>query len=404
MQSGLHKILACGRRWGKTDVAAVSLLHDLTQLAKSRQLILAPTVTQAKLLFDRVLDLYEQWSEKTGKVVPVRLKTTPFPMLKLPGHWLQARSGVLGRFLRGEGATRIVVDEAAFVDEALISEVAFPMLATSHGSMSLISTPRGHNHFWRYFQLGKHGQRGFWSQQARTEDAPHISPNFLAMQRELLTDRAYRTEYEAEFVDLAGMVFDLERVNEACVDRLPECAGGPISIGVDWARYRDRTVVAFAQGHRDQCQVWGLEVISGLGWLRQIERVGNLLKRYSYTRVLCDATGVGDPALEMLQDFCFKHNLVHDIHPYVFTSSSKQALIENLIWTFEKGALKMLRDEELMREFEAYEYQGQAGVHAKFGARSGCHDDRITALALAVMGLPDLNHGPIGVGRARGYG
>ena len=41
------QVLACGRRWGKTDACAVKILHGLITLAKSQHLILAPTLDQS---------------------------------------------------------------------------------------------------------------------------------------------------------------------------------------------------------------------------------------------------------------------------------------------------------------------------------------------------------------------
>src|SRR5688572_18732598 len=198
------KVLACGRRWGKTDACAVAILASLFQPFPRKHVILAPTLDQATLLFDRTLDLLRSLFEQEGDDTKVKEKRTPYPRFEWNGHRVIARSGHLGRSLRGNEATDIVVDEAAFVPEELIAEVAMPMLATTGGSLTLISTPRGMNHFWRFFQMGQEpssNNLSVWSRRAPTSESPYISPGFLEMQRGLISERAFRVEYEAEFLD-----------------------------------------------------------------------------------------------------------------------------------------------------------------------------------------------------------
>ena len=190
-----YRVLACGRRWGKTDACAVALLAHLESRPVSRQLLLAPTLVQANLLFDRVVEL----ADALG--LEPKVKRTPHPAMTLGDRRLFARSGHVPRSLRGLGADHIVVDEAAFVQESLITDIALPMLATSHGRLTLLSTPMGKNHFWRFYRRGLEGEPDFWSAQAPSSDSPLVSTEFLALQRELLSERAFRVEYEAAFLD-----------------------------------------------------------------------------------------------------------------------------------------------------------------------------------------------------------
>ena len=58
------KVLACGRRWGKTDACAVQILSKLTDDKPRRQLIIAPTKAQAKMIYKRIVSLIKRLLNK----------------------------------------------------------------------------------------------------------------------------------------------------------------------------------------------------------------------------------------------------------------------------------------------------------------------------------------------------
>jgi len=247
----------------------------------------------------------------------------------------------------------------------------------------LISTPNGKNHFWRFFEMGRQGEHGVWSMRAPTSQSPLVKPEFLAVQRELISDRAYRVEYEAEFLDGAGQVFRTEAIEQCTVPELGPLTGPPWYVGIDWARYRDRTVIAVMCGDRDRAHLAHMEVMQGVSWPVQIERAAHLLNRFEGCRVLCDSTGVGDPVLEELRRAAPRVGLVG----LPFNQTVKQRLIDNLAWTLERGTLRMLPDPELLRELSHYSaVPTEHGV--RLSAPGGLHDDRVIALALAASMLP----------------
>ena len=118
--------------------------------------------------------------------------------------------------------------------EELITEIALPMLATTHGRLTLLSTPFGKNHFWRLFRRGADGQENFWSRTAPSWESPYVNADFLALQEELISERAYAVEYGAEFMDSAGAVFLTEELEAATMRTLPELEVDSVCIGVDF--------------------------------------------------------------------------------------------------------------------------------------------------------------------------
>ncbi len=380
----LFKVLACGRRWGKTDACAVQALNALLG-ERRRVLIAAPTQAQSRLLFDRCLDLIGALG------IDVRAKTTPHPVAHVGESRIAARSGFVGSHLRGDEATDIIIDEAAYVPEALITEVAMPMLATTNGTLTLLSTPRGQNHFWKFFKWGQDGEHGIWSRAGPTSENPMVAPSFLDMQRELISDRAFRTEYLAEFIDVAGQVFKASSIDACQTRSVDSCENQPISVGIDWARYTDYTAVALIAGTWPNARLVALERWNGLGWREQVARVAEIVRDYPGAQIASDATGVGDPALELLRDQLPNAR----IKAVVFTNTVKAELIDGLAFAIETAELAIPPHQELLRELHHFTARQSDSGRTIYGARQGYHDDLVIALSLAASLVPRAYHAPI---------
>lgn len=381
------RVLACGRRWGKTEAGSADIVRRIYEGKTSRQLAVAPTLEQVRLVFERV-----KWMLAMVGVAFTAVQT-PHPTIRVYEggnrkgsviHVVDARSGYEADYLRGRGADHVLIDEAAFVPESLIIEVAMPMLATTEGRMTLISTPRGRNHFYRFFLMGVRGESGFWSRSAPSWENPLVSGDYLRLQREILTDRAFRTEYGAEFLDSASSVFSSEALDFAL--QADPVSSGPVVLGVDWARYRDFTAVVCVRGTRQRAEVQWVQQWNRARWIESVHRVAELACATEATRVICDTTGVGDAVTEELR--LLLPSVA--IEGFVFTRRSKTDLIENLVWLLERGKLRLLGESSLLRQLEHFEVVlDERGV--RYGGGGGYGDDLVCALALACWGLSSLS-------------
>ncbi|BCW96524.1 MAG: terminase family protein [Fimbriimonadales bacterium] len=375
------RVLACGRRWGKTEVIAAEIARTLLSDAPRAVLLVAPSQEQALLGFERTLEFLQR-----AGVRPI-VRRTPAPTLTLGGSRLWARAAARGgMFLRGRKAHLIVVDEAAYVPESVVAEVLAPMLADTGGRLALISTPRGKNYFYRYYLQGQEDGVRVWSLRSPSWHNPLLSPTVLQMQASMMTARQYQIEYGAQFLDAEGQVFRTEWVDRALLLRLPD--EGLTVAGVDWARYRDYTALAILQGARDGAKLLEVRRWQGLSWAEQLNAVAQRLQAHAPARILCDRTGVGDPLLETLQQQ-FPH-----AEGVAFTQAFKQSVIEHLALMLEQGRLQLLSEPELLRELYHFEATPTPrGVRLEGAA--GVHDDLVIALALAAWTLPDAHTGAI---------
>lgn len=376
------KVLACGRRWGKSDAAAREVFLGAVSSRSLEQMIVAPSYDQARLIFERVIEMLEK--EATRRFTVGR---QPYPYINLMPGRVTARSAARGgMYLRGHGAHRVVVDEAAYVPESVIYEVINPMLAQTRGDLCLLSTPCGKNHFYRAFLKGQEGHPHYWSLRSPTTDHGLVSAEFIAAQRELMTDRQFRTEYMAEFMDSAEAVFAQQWLDcAASLDHADSVGLQPISLGVDWARYRDYTAVVVLQGSHEKSRVVATDRFNLIAWSEQVERVVSHATRHAVGRVLCDRTSVGDPLLEQLQA-----RLTHvAVDGIVFTNDSKRALIDRLVLALERERLEIGANQELLRELHHFEHRIGPSGNVTLNAAAGSHDDLVIALTLALAALPE---------------
>ena len=375
------KIAACGRRWGKTEAAAIDTATVAIVNPGSSQMIVSPTYDQSRLIFDHIerLVVGSRLTRGITKIVK-----TPYPRLRIGQSTIMARTADEdGRNLRGHSADRVIVDEAAYVRDSVISEVISPMLADRNGQLVMISTPFGKNHFYRAFMRGieKNSSTASFSFPSWTN--PHISRQYIESQRNEISPRQFSVEYEAAFIDDSNCIFAWEDIEAAYSASSRACSSAYIVAGIDWARYSDYTAVVAMSPAERGCMVVGTDRFNKMGWDSQISRVTEFLRANNVSSVLTDSTSIGDPLLDQLRRRLYDSNLDVAVEGYTFSNQSKRDLIEHLALMFAHRSITIPRDEQLIRELQYYEYELTSSGNIKMNGRQGIHDDLVIALALA---------------------
>lgn len=391
------KVAACGRRWGKTEAAAIDIATSAIADSGSMQIIVAPTYDQSRLIsntIERIL-LSSPITRKFSAITK-----TPYTEIRVMKSRIMARTANDdGRNLRGFSADRVVVDEAAYVRDKVVEEVISPMLADRNGKLVMISTPFGKNHFYRSFIRGLNNADGKCKSFSFPSNAnPHISNDYVEYQRSILTPRQFRVEYEAQFADDEASVFPWEHIQAAIEESAPMHRSGlPIRVaGIDWARYSDYTVAVILEVEPDAAQasskyrVVVMDRFNKMDWHDQVERIASLLYEHNVRGLAADQTSVGDPVLEMLKNSVWgTYHINADIEGFTFTNNSKRELIDNLALRLARREVVFPNIKQLINELQYYEYEITPAGNVRTAARQGEHDDCVCALALALRIAPN---------------
>ena len=443
------RIAACGRRWGKTEALSLDIATLALDERDCRQLVVAPTDAQARLLGNEVLArLLEAWdwrdaqgkphAKVAGREITIRQRPSLTITLTAAGPLAPNNGGTRkevvihfrtagrdGRGIRGLWAHRVIVDEAARVPDTVLTDVLLPMLTDKGGDYVLASSPFGRRS--AYYRLYTRGLAGLPPQPKNgkpeeaisyeafccpTSDNPHLVHAFLEAQREELGESMYAQEFGAQFVDDFGAVFREDDIDAGVAD-LPgvslqdgQVVSEPVpgrlyTMGIDWGRKLDFTVVAVLDATVKPAKLVYLQRWQGTGWETQAKAVAAIAAKFRPWRVLADGNSIGDPLAETLQTEV--RNLtptpslggkglrgVPTVERFTFGAESKAKLIDRLTLGLSGRALQYPAHRVLLSELRAFEYGAAGGSgRAKMGARSGAHDDVVIALALAWFAAPE---------------
>lgn len=207
-----YKVVAAGRRFGKSFLAAVELFVEASKTTKIRSdgvevdLLLekvyyvAPTFTQGKEILWPLLkeighDLIAQSYENEG-------------MLRLiNGRTIAIKGADRPNSLRGTGLSYVVMDEYAFMREEVWEMIIRPQLARSEGGVLFIGTPDGKNHFHKIWKEAEHDTSGEWKNWTyKSMDNPYLPAAEIERARESMSEDRFRQEMEANFDSGGGLV------------------------------------------------------------------------------------------------------------------------------------------------------------------------------------------------------
>ena len=194
-------LLLCGRQTGKSTWAAARSIWQAVPRPNQLVLLISPTLRQSSELFRKAMVLFDGLRMKPE---PVRRSQTDIELRN--GSKIYSLPGANPDTIRGFSAPDLIIeDESAFVNDRTFI-ASRPMLATNPNACHiLLTTPfgqRGHFH-----DLWTNGDPAWSRLMIRSEDCPRISRAFLEGERRTLSDRAYRQEYECEFLESASAVF-----------------------------------------------------------------------------------------------------------------------------------------------------------------------------------------------------
>lgn len=385
-----RKAFVSGRRVGKSRTASWMALHAATTNYNYQVLITAPSQRQSTELFNqvkkeiRISDIPEEgWGIERSTRTEInftsgsRIKVVPL--------------GTDGTNVRGFGADMLIVDEAAFVDGDIFREVLSPMLAFGDGEFILLSTPLGKKgYLWQQWKkiIGQAKNDEDWfGKQVPTTANPGIKDSFIEKQRQDLSKSQFKREYLGQFDSASDAFFDPDDLldDEVALESTVSQTSDICYLGVDLASTGgDRSVYVSVDADGN---VFHVEYTEDAPLTDAMERVRELHSFNDYTKIVIDATGLGEGVVAQLQEDLGKRK----IEGFKFTNEKKQSLYNTLKnqlqnkeirYTHVPGAgePENMMVSELMDLGYSYTQTGKIRIEHP----SGGHDDFCDSLALAV--------------------
>lgn len=207
-----YKVVIAGRRVGKTYVVVRDMILKALTTPNITIWYLALTYDQAKRLI---------WQDLKSILPPELITYTnnvSFIIQLYNGSTIQLFGINKANNLRGVGIHHAILDEFAFMPKS-VWEVIQPMLATTKGSCTFISTPNPSGNLWdrQIFNFAKKDDTGEWSAHHYTTlDGGLVPATEIESAKRILSEKQFRIEYEASFDFVEGVIYHAFSQDNVC--------------------------------------------------------------------------------------------------------------------------------------------------------------------------------------------
>ena len=223
------KVVAAGRRTGKSRLAAWMLIIYALQTKKGQVFYVAPTQGQARdIMWQTLLEL--------GHSVIKSSHINNLQLTLINGAIISLKGADRPETMRGVSLRFLVMDEYADMKPEVWEQILRPALADQKGDAMFIGTPMGRNHFYDLYQYGELGEDPTYKSWHFTSyDNPLLDPEEINTAKKSMSSYAFRQEFMASFEAQGSEIFKEEWV-EFNEDE-PEI--GDYYIAIDLAGFED---------------------------------------------------------------------------------------------------------------------------------------------------------------------
>ena len=223
------KIVAAGRRTGKSRLAAWMLIVNALQADRGHVFYVAPTQGQARdIMWQTLLEL--------GNPVISGSHINNLQIKLVNGATISLKGADRPETMRGVSLKFLVLDEYADMKPDVFEQILRPALADQKGCAMFIGTPMGRNHFYelyKYAELGDDETYKAWH--FTSYDNPILDPNEIDTAKKSMSSYAFRQEFMASFEARGSEMFkeDWVKFDEEGID------DGDYYIAVDLAGFEE---------------------------------------------------------------------------------------------------------------------------------------------------------------------
>jgi hypothetical protein len=339
----------------------------------------APSSAQAEIAYGR----FKQYNSKSAGILWIGNDTKQIVRLK-NGNKIQFKTAEKPDLLYGEDVWAVVGDEWSRARrEAWLA--IYSTLTYTQGQARLIGNVRGRKNI--FFELARRGEgddKDYGYALLTAYDAVEggiLPAEAVENAKRDLTETQFKELFLGVPSDDGGNPFGQQHIDAAKA----ALTGKPVVCwGADLGKKQDWTVLL---GLDEDGKVAALHRFQK-PWVDTMRECRRILKAPS----VMDATGVGDPIVELLQRAEGAEPAIANLRGFNIHGFNKQPLLERLAVRIQDRTTSV-PDGYPATEYEAFEYE-VTRTHTLYSAPEGQHDDVVLAHALALEAWEDRRRAP----------
>ncbi len=222
------KIVAAGRRTGKSRLAAWMLIVNALQADKGHVFYVAPTQGQARdIMWQTLLEL--------AHPVVSNAHINNLQIKLVNGATISMKGADRPETMRGVSLKFLVMDEYADMKPEVFEQILRPALADQKGAALFIGTPMGRNHFYDLYKYAElEDDESYTAWHFTSYDNELLDPDEIDLAKKSMSSYAFRQEFMASFEARGSEMFKEEWVK---FGETPEI--GDYYISIDLAGFED---------------------------------------------------------------------------------------------------------------------------------------------------------------------
>jgi predicted phage terminase large subunit-like protein len=338
------KVVAAGRRFGKSRLAAWTLIIEALKSTEKDVFYVAPTFQQAK-------DILWGLLKEIGHEVIASAHENTAVLTLINGRKIYLKGSDRPDTLRGVGLAYVVIDEYADMKAQVFEQILRPALADVMGGALFIGTPKGRNHFYEQYKYAEKGTDPQWAAFHYTSyDNPLIPTSEIEAAKTSMSSFAFRQEFLSSFEAASRDVFKEEWI---IIDD-EEPSDGRYFIAVDLAGFinvdresgvknkkLDETAIAVCKV--SESGWWVADIIHGRWDIKETcAKIMSAVIKYQPTAVGIEKGSLKNAALPYLTDLMRRHNHYFRIDDVTHGNQKKT---DRIVWSlqgrFEHGKVTL---------------------------------------------------------------
>jgi phage terminase large subunit-like protein len=345
--SSRFKVIAAGRRTGKSRLAAWKLIIEGLQCKRGHVFYVAPTQGQAR-------DIMWQTLLEVGNPVIASSHINNLQIKLVNGATIALKGADRPETMRGVSLSFLCMDEYADMKPEVWEQILRPALADQKGDAMFIGTPMGRNHFYDLFQYASISEDEQWKGWHFTSyDNPLLDKEEINAAKKSMSAFSFRQEFMASFEAAGGELFKEEHIKFS--EEEPD--EGQFYIAVDLAGFADVQSATTKTNRLDQTSIavvkagtegwWVADIIHGRwGVEKTARKIFEAVRDYQPVAVGIEKGALKNAVYPYLNDIMKSNQRFFRVEELTHGNKRK---IDRIVWAlqgrFEHGKITLNKGE-----------------------------------------------------------